>query len=162
MKKLCISLAMLILFIAGCSDNNEMSQYQRQIKIEKSKIAVEEYTAAVKQAENNDPAGFLKLYKMAKDDATYTVEYSKVAEDELFLLLYSKPELWIKTFARVDLSEFKSFVKGIEVSRFPEGVESNEQFREKIFIRLEKIKGNAKEIELIDYIFGLYNQKRQQ
>ncbi len=58
------------------------------------------------------------------------------------------------------MEKFKDFVKGIEVSRFPAGIASEEQFKEAIFNKLEKIKGDKKEMELVDYILSLYNRKR--
>ncbi len=143
--------------VSGCKD---VSSEQRQREIERSKFAAKEYAVAVKQANNNEPTGFLKLYEIARNDDIYTTEYSEVAEEELFLLLYSKTTLWVKTFSEVDFEEFKAFVKGIEVSRLPKGVVSEEQFKEDIFNKLGKIKGDKKEMKVIDYILGLYNRKR--
>jgi hypothetical protein len=162
MKKIYLSL-FIIVIIASSSSGKEINSDQRQREIEQSKFAAKAYAVAVKRAESGDPAGFLKLYEIATDDMTYTVEYSEVANDKLHHLLYSKTELWIKTFAKTDLEKFKSYLKwsGIDVSEFPAGITSEEQFRETIFLKMERIKGGKKETELIDYIFRLYNRKRR-
>ena len=123
-------------------------------------FAGKEYAFASKQADNNDSAGYLKLYEMAKNDNNvYPTDWSEVAQEKIFLLLYSNAELWVRTFSKVDQEKFKDFAKGIEVSQNPKGV-SDEQFKETIFHNLEKIKGDKKEMELVDYILGLYNRKR--
>lgn len=119
------------------------------------------YTSAAKQADNNEPAGYLKLYEMATDDNDiYPTDWQEVAHEKVILLLYSNTELWVKTFSKVDSRKFKDRVKGIGVSQYPEGVSSDEQFMETIFHNLGKIRGNEKEMELVDYILGLYNRKR--
>jgi hypothetical protein len=161
MRKITLGLVVFVLFACSCSSGKEISPEQRQREIDQSKKASQAYAAAVKRAEADDPAGFLKLYEIATDDMTYTVEYSEVAQEKLYLLLYSKTALWIKTFSKVDLEKFNAFVKGIEVSQLPAGVASDEQFKETILSKLEKMKGDKKEMELIDHILGLYNRKRQ-
>jgi hypothetical protein len=158
MKKIWLIIVLFIVVVSGCQD---IGPEQRQREIERSKFASKECGNAIKQANNNDPAGFLKLYEIARNDDIYTAEYSEVAAEEINYLLYSKTELWIKTFSKIDLNEFKSYFKGIEVTELPKGVTSEEQFEEEIFINLRKIKGDKKEIELIDYILGLYNVKRR-
>jgi hypothetical protein len=160
MKKKWLIVALFIVVVTGCK---EISPVQKQREIKRAEFAATEYAAAAKRADNNDPVGYLKLYEIARDDDNiYTTDYSEVAEEKLFLLLYSHPELWLKTFSKVDLKKFKDFVKGIEVSRSarPEGV-SNERFRETILKNLEKIKGDKREMELVDYILGLYGRKRR-
>lgn len=161
MRKLYLGcFAVLTMLVIGCGESKGISPEQQQHQIKESEEASKAYSAAVKLAENNDPAGFLKLYEIATKDQIYTVEYSEVAKEKLFLLLYAKPKLWIKIFSQVDLDKFKLSIKSIGVSQFPEGVTSDEQYLDSIFSRLEKIKGDKKEMELIDYIFGLYNHKR--
>jgi hypothetical protein len=156
MKKIGYMIALFIVVVYGCKD---IKPSQEDVK--RANFAATAYAAAEKQADNNDPSGYLKLYEIARDDDDiYTTEYSEVAEEKLFLLLYSNTELWVKIFSKVDLEKFKDFVKGIEVTQLPKGV-SEEQFKETIFNNLGKIKGDKKEIELIDYILGLYNRKRR-
>lgn len=164
MGKIYLSIFIIVIFAgSNSSSGKEINAGQRQREIEQSEFAAKAYDAAVKRAESGDPAGFLKLYEIATDDMTYTVEYSEVANDKLHHLLYSKTELWIKTFAKTDSEKLKSYLKwsGIDVSEFPAGITSEEQFRETIFLKMERIKGGNKETELIDYIFGLYNRKRR-
>lgn len=156
MRKICIVIV-LFFAITGCK---EISPEQRQREIERTRAASRAYDAAVLQANNNDPAGFLKLYEIANNADIYTAEYSAVAEENIYLLLFAKTELWIKTFSKLDLQKLKTFVKGIEVSRLPQGVVSEEQFKETIFTKLKKIRGDKREMELVDYILDLYGQKR--
>ena len=162
MRKIYYDLFIFVLIATSCSSGKEISPDQRQREIEQSKFASEEYAVAVKRAENHDPAGFLKLYAIASDDLTYTVEYSEVAGEKLRYFLHSKTELWIKTFSKVDIDKFKAYLKrsGIGVSKLPNGVASDEQFKEEIFVNLKKMKGDKKETVLIDYILGLCAQKR--
>jgi hypothetical protein len=160
MKKIWLILALFIVVANGCkvSEPEPSPEYMKKVQ-----LVVKEYNAAIVQANNNDPAGFLKLYKIARDDDIYTAEYSDVATETLHYLLYSKTDLWIKTFSKVDdLDSFKAYLKvsGMWVTELPKGVASDEQFAEEIFSKLKKIKGDEKEMELVDYILGLYNRKR--
>lgn len=159
MKKIWVIVALFMVVVNGCK---EIGPEQKRREIERTKFASKEYAAAAKLADNNDPTGFLKLYEIARDDDTYTAEYSEVASEQLNYLLYSKTEMWIKTFSKIDLEEFKSYLKasGIGVTELPKGVASYEQFEEVIFTKLRKIKGDKKEMELIDYILRLYGRKR--
>lgn len=160
MKKTCLTMVLFILVVTGCK---EINPEQKQQEIERTKFASKEYADAAKLAENSDPAGFLKLYKIARDDSTYTAEYSDVATEKLHYLLYSKTSLWIKTFSKIDLDEFKAYLKasGIWVTELPEGVLSEEQFEEEIFSKLKKIKGDKKEIELVNYILSFQKNKKK-
>ena len=160
MKKISLIIALFIVVVGGCQ---EISPEQKQREIERTKFASREYAAAARLADNNDPAGFLKLYEIAKNDDIYTAEYSEVASEKLHYLLHAKTELWIKTFSKTDLNEFKSYIKasGIWVTELPKGVTSDEQFEKEIFIKLRKIKGDKKEMELTNYILGLYDRKRR-
>lgn len=160
MKKTCLTMVLFILVVTGCK---EINPEQKQREIERTKFASKEYADAAKLAENNDPAGFLKLYKIARDDSTYTAEYSDVATEKLHYLLYSKTPLWIKTFSKIDLDEFKAYLKasGIWVTELPEGVLSEEQFEEEIFSKLKKIKGDKKEMELVNYILSFQKNRKK-
>jgi hypothetical protein len=162
MRKVFVTLVVIACIGIGCSDNNKViSPEQKLRETMQSKQAAKAYADAIKLANINNASGFLKLYEMATNDSVYTVEYSEVAEEQIFLLLYSKTELWIKTFSKIDQSKMKNFIKGIEVSKLPKGVSSDDQFKEAIFRNLEKMKGDQNELELIEYILGLYGRKRQ-
>lgn len=132
----------------------------RQKEIEHAEASSRAYAAAVKLAENYDPAGFLKLYEIATDDTRFTEEYSEIAYDELSLLLYSNTELWIKTFSRLDQKNFRKLFNGVNDSQFSEGDSSEKQFVEGIVENLKAIKGDQKEMELVDYVLGLFGHKR--
>lgn len=152
---------LIFISIAGCSDDRKIDTEQHQREKKQSELAYSIYKSALKHAEENNSAGFVKLYEIATDDLTYTVEISELANERLHQLLYSKTDLWIKSFSKLDLQKVKAYIKwsGIEVSELPEGITSDEQFKEIIFNKLEKIKGNKKERELINYIFELYKKK---
>ena len=161
MRKIWLIVALFIVVTNGCKCKQEPSpEYMK-----KAELAGNEYTSASERAGKNDPAGYLKLYEMARnDDNVYPTDWQEVSKEKVFFLLYLNTELWVTTFSKVDSEKFKDFVKdaGIEVSRSgrPKGV-SNEQFKETIFINLRKFKGDKKEIELVDYVLGLYGRKRR-
>ena len=146
---------MLIFFSSLNCKKEENANNSSDIQV--SEFASKEYKTALKQAKENNPKGLLKLYKIASDDLTYTVEYSEIARESLIYFLYSKTELWIRTFSKVEFSEFKTYLSktGLGVSELPERVTSDEQFEKAIADNLKKIKGDKKEIELIDYVLKL-------
>ena len=160
MKKIWLMVMLFILVTTLCQCKQEpSSDYMKQ-----AELVVKEYNAAAIQAFHNNPAGYLKIYEIARNDNNiYPDEYSSVAREDLFGLLYSNTELWIRTFSKIDLEKFKAFVKsnGIDVSSLPEGVSTDEQFKERIFHNLEIIKGDKREMELVDYILGFYGRKRR-
>lgn len=155
-KKIQKIIISLIIFVAmvGCSDNTSSNQDIRQEEIKKSETAAKAYVSAREQAEKGNPSGFLKLYEISKDDATYTAEYSEVSHDELLNLLYSKTDLWIKTFSQVNQEEFLAYLnqRGLGVSTLPVGAKSEKEVYEHIIINLNKIKGNKTEMNLINFI----------
>lgn len=150
-----ICFAVIFLLSTNSSESKEISATQKQVEFKKSKDASKEYAIAIRQAENNEPAGFLKLFEIATNDLTYTVEYSEVAHEQIILLLYSKPGLWVKTFAQIDLGKMKALIQDIEVTDLPKDALSDDQFKESIFNKLKKTKGNIKEKQLIDYLLSL-------
>jgi uncharacterized protein YcfL len=161
MKKICLaSLALFALMNFGCSESKEINPERKKHQIEKSEYASRAYYSAVSLAEGNEPAGFLKLYEIANDDITYTVEYRELAYDELSLLLYTRTEMWIKTFSKVDQSKFRKFFDGVNDSQLPEGVSSSEQFLGGILKNLKKLKGDQKEMELVNYLQPLLEQNK--
>ncbi len=162
MKRITYIFYILIFFIFTVQSCRQRDSNQKQQEIQISKIAAEEYKSALKQAAENNPEGLLKLYKIASDDLTYTVEYSEVAGEDLIHFLYSKTELWIRTFSKVELSEFKTYLgkTGLGVSELPEGVTSDGQLKQIIVDNIKKIKGDEKETELIDYILKLIKEKQ--
>jgi len=121
----------------------------------------EEYETAVKQVGSNNPAGLLKLYEIAFEGRS--AEISEVARDKLLHFLYSRTELWIRVFSKIDLEKFKSYLKagGLAILELPKGVSSEEQYKEEVGKRLESIRGNKKEMELIQYILVSYGRYRR-
>lgn len=81
-----------------------------------------EYDIAAEKSRKNNPEGYLKLYKIASE--SNSAELSEIARDELLHLLYSEINLWINIFSKVDLEEFKSYLKygGLAILELPEGV----------------------------------------
>src|SRR4030067_1372384 len=156
-KMLCLMFA-ISMFVIGCKEN-KTDQIQRRSKIIESEKLERDYESAVKQAENNNPAGFLKLYEIASK--SLSAENSEIARDKLNHLLYAKTELWINTFSKTDLEKFKHFLRtgGLATLELPKSVESENQFREELLTKLRKIKGNKNETELIKYIIKLYESK---
>lgn len=161
MKAIFIGVVICILIAVGIvmTIDKNVNAEQPKDEIEQSKMAASELAEAIKQAEAENPDGLLKLYDIATNDPKFTVEYSEAAQEQIYLFLYSKTELWIKTFSKADLGKFKTFVQGIDVSQLPEGVSSDEEFRKTIFQKLEKIRGDDREMELIHHIFRIYNHR---
>ena len=157
-------LLMLCACIFGNSSygNGTLNAAQKQNNVDQSASVPTIYADALKRAENNEPAGLLKLYEIAGDDGTYTAEYSEAAYDELSLLLYSRTALWVRTFARVDKDKFRKFFNGINDAQLPKGITSSEQFAEGILSRLNKIKGDKKEADLVSYLKTLLSHYRHQ
>ena len=163
MKNIQTLLILCAFIISNSSYGNETSSAaQNQKSVYQSTSVPMIYADAVKRAENNEPAGFLKLYEIAGDDGTYTVEYSEAAYDELSLLLYSRTAMWVKTFSKVDQDKFRKFFNGINDAQYPKGITSSEQFVEGILSRLNKVKGDKKEAELVSYLKALLSHYQQQ
>jgi hypothetical protein len=149
----------LIFALVSCK---KVDSEQRQHEIQQSEFASKQYKSALKQAAENNPNGLLKLYEIASDDMTYTVEYSEAAREDLIYFLRSKTEFWIRTFSKVELNNLKIYLNktGLKVSKLPEGITSDKQFEQIIVDNLKKIKGDKREIELIDYILELIKGNR--
>jgi hypothetical protein len=159
MKNIQLIVVLFTVIVIGCDFKQEPSpEYMKQ-----AEFASKTYDAAVIKADNNDPAGYLTLYEMARNDSDiYPTDWQEVANEKLDLLLYSNTALWVRTFSKVDMEKFKDFVgPGFGVSQYPEGIFSEEQFQNTIIANLEKIRGDKKEMELVDHILGLYNRKRR-
>ena len=148
---------LLILIICALVSCKKVDSEQKQQEIKRSEFAFKEYKAALKQATEDNPNGLLKLYDIASDDLVYTVEYSEVAREDLIYFLYSKTELWIRTFSKVELNKFETYLSrtGLGVSKLPAGVGSDKEFEQTIVHSLKKIKGDKRETELRDYILKL-------
>jgi hypothetical protein len=143
-----------LLVIFGCSQDKDDKQLEKERL--RYKELVSEYSVAVERARNNDPAGFLKLYEIVteKDSA----ELSETGRDELVLLIHDKTELWISIFSKTDLQKLKNYLKagGAGIVELPKQFPSEKQFYEDILKNLTKIKGNRKEMDLVNYISELY------
>src|SRR4030065_1692629 len=103
MKKTWLMVMSLILVSTVCTCKQEPnSSYMEEVE-----SVVKEYNAAALQAHQNNPVGYLKIYEIARNDNNkYPDEYSSVAGDDLFNLLYSNAELWIRTFSKIDVEKF--------------------------------------------------------
>jgi hypothetical protein len=148
---------LFILLICALVNCKKVNSEQKQQEIKRSEFAFKEYKSALKQVTEDNPNGLLKLYDIASDDVVYTVEYSEVAREDLIYFLYSKTELWIKTFSGVELNKFEMYLSrtGLGISKLPAGVASDKQFEQIIVNNLKKIKGDKKETELADYVLQL-------
>jgi hypothetical protein len=151
-------LVVFCFFLISCSDDS--NKIGRQQEIEKSKAAAAAIEMATKLTDKNDPSGFLKLYEIAKDDDMYTVEYSEVAAQELVLLLYSKTEIWIKVFSKIDQKEFFDYLNhgGLPMTVLPNGVASEKDFAIVILENFRKIKAQGTEAALINYLTQIFEK----
>jgi hypothetical protein len=148
--------------MVGCPQKNDLAQNEREIRKYQlaSKMASEGLESALKQVEENKSAGLVKLYEIATNDDEYSVEISEVANEKLHYYLYLKTEFWIRTFAKVDLNQFKQYLKrsDVEVFSLPEGLTPAEKFRAQMLQNLKKFKGTDKEMDLVNYVLELYQQ----
>jgi hypothetical protein len=153
-----VGLLLIILFlIFACSDDKHKQSNTQKAPNEEERLK-KEYDLALSQAQNNDPAGLLRLYQIASESRS--AEMSEIARDKLAQFLYSKSELWVKTFSRTDSDKFKNYLRkgGLAVLDLPKEVASEEEFKEEILKKLKRIKGDEKEKELIQFIFQLYQR----
>ena len=158
-KPWCAIFAFMSIIIIGCSDTKNNDTDSKKVKIESERLE-KEYPSAVKLAESNNPEGLLQLYEIASK--SISAETSEIARDKLLQMLYWKPELWIRTFSKTDLTSFKKYLKtgGMAILELPKSVASEEQYEQEIVKKLSKIKGDEKEMELINYILELYGRKK--
>jgi len=112
----------------------------------------DQYAEAARQAEKNDPAGFLKLYSLAEEGNS--AEWAEVSRDTLCELLYNKTALWVKVFSSVESQRLKRYLEngGLAVLDFPKGVKSPEDFSKEVAAKLKKARLTGKEKELAVYL----------
>ena len=158
-KPWCAIFAFVCIITIGCSNTKTKDSDSKKDVIESERLE-KEYPSAVKLAENNNPQGLLQLYEIASK--SISAETSEIARDKLLYMLYSNPELWIRTFSKTDLTSFKKYLKtgGMAILELPKSVASEEQYEQEIVKKLSKIKGDEKEMELINYILELYGRKK--
>jgi vacuolar-type H+-ATPase subunit D/Vma8 len=147
-----LSLVIFALLMLGCGKSEQITPAQKQAAIEHSKMASQAYGEATTMAKRNDPAGFLKLYEIATDCSTYTVEYCEVAYDSLSELLYTNNRMWVKTFAKVDQAKFRETFIGVNDAEVIGVNLPTVEFVGEIIKQLERIKGNQQEMELVAYL----------
>jgi hypothetical protein len=163
MKRIAVVWILILLFFLGCNEHEKSGTEEINLNNQREEYAAnqrEEYAAktmknALNQAKNNNPAGLLKLFEIANDDLTYGVYRSEGALEALSYFLYSKSELWIKTFAQIDLEKFKSTFTTISDTDPPEDGSPDKRVVETIYKNMKKIKGNKNEMALANYILGL-------
>lgn len=119
----------------------------------------DQYAEAVRLAEKNDPAGFLKLYSLAEEGDS--AEWAEVSRDTLCELLYSKTALWVKVFSSVEQQRLKGYLEngGLAVLDLPKGVKSPEDFSKEVAAKLKKARLTGKEKELALYLEALLMKK---
>lgn len=158
--KLIPMLMISLYLITGCT---EKGPEQKQEGKDRSEIAAKAVSLSIQQAEANNPEGLLKLYEIANDDNSYTVEYSEVANEKLHYFMYTKTRFWIKTFSTINLDKFKSYIEksGVDAFSLPEGVVSAETLRNELLNNVQKIRktDDVKVKELSDFIYETYRTK---
>jgi hypothetical protein len=122
--------------------------------------ARQDFEFAYDQIKKNNPEGLLKLHEIATE--SISAEDSEIAHEKLRGYLYSKTELWIKAFARVDFKKFKAEFEAtdFDIYRFtPDGELPVAEVAKKVVSKLQKMKGSKKEEQiLIDYLIQYYSQ----
>lgn len=120
-----------------------------------------EYSAAVRLADQGNPDGFLRLYKMAS--GSDSAEWSETARDKLCGLLYSRTGLWLKTFSSVDQASFENYLQhgGLAMLAYPEGIASEEEYSKAVLAKLAKHHPRDKEAKLIRVLQSLLSEDAQ-
>ena len=155
MRRLIPFLFVVIMLSACSNDRND----RPVIKYDEYK-ARQDFEFAYDQIEKNNPDGLLRLYEIATK--SISAEDSEIAQEQLRGYLYSKTELWIKAFARVDFNKFKAEFEStdFDIYRFtPDGELPVTEVAKKVVNKLQKIKGSKKEEQvLIDYLIAYYSE----
>jgi hypothetical protein len=145
----------LLVIIAGCPDQKERD------KIANFDDAKErqEWRIAQEQIKNDNQAGLLKLWEIATE--SISAENSEIASEQVHGYLYSKPELWIRTFSTLEFAKFKKDFEAsdIDTYRFTrDGELPIAVVARKVVPDLKKMKGkNQQEQVLIDYLIVYYS-----
>ena len=108
----------LLLLISSCSDQKAVDsasiKYENLKKEKEAKLKEEkeldrkeakELSKGIKLAQNNKPEGLIRIYKVAS--TTISAENQEIAESTLRDHFLNKTDLWIKTFAAVDINKLK-------------------------------------------------------
>jgi len=155
MKRL-VPFLLVAVMLSGCPNDRTGDSAS---KYDASK-AGREFESAYDQIKKDNPEGLLKLYKIANESAS--AEDSEIAEEQLRSYLYSKTELWIRAFAKVDFHKFKQNFEHTEfdIYRFtPDGELPVAVVARKVVDKLKKMKAqNDKEQILINYLIAYYGK----
>ncbi len=110
------------------------------------------YNAAIKMLGEDPEDGLLEIYRIASKSAS--AEISEIARDELCSQLYQKPELWVKTFSKVEPSEFEKYLDqgGLSPIDFPAGIDSQRKFSEVVRGKLKTIRWSSQTRVFADMI----------
>jgi hypothetical protein len=115
--KLAVLLIAIAIVLPSCS--NDKTSNPAAYDANKAR---HDFEFAYDQIDKNNPEGLLKLYAIATE--SISAEDSEIAHEQLRGYLYSKTELWIRTFAKVDFKKFKAEFEttDFDIYRFtPEG-----------------------------------------
>lgn len=148
---------LLMMLFSAC--NNNPTPPKPKASLGNSENIAKEYDIAAKRADENNPKGFLEIYRISSEGKS--AEISEIARDKLCWLLYKKEELWIKTFSKIDFSEFKKYLEsgGLAPIDLPNGIASQEQYLINIQDKLKSNTWNGEEQKLVDYILSLKVQQ---
>lgn len=155
MKQITI-LLIFILLLASCQNEKKDKQDANYDAIVSKTL--QDFKLASEQIKKDNPGGLLKLWEIATESTS--AEYSEIAAEEVRGYLYSKTELWIGAFSKVDFSKFKKEFESIDfdIYRFtPDGELPVTVVAKKVVEKLKKMKGkNHQEQVLIDYLITYY------
>jgi hypothetical protein len=145
---------LFIFLLGGCQSDRKANDTAKYDPIK----AHQDFQLAYDQIKNNDPYGLLKLYEIETE--SLSAEDSEIAAEQLRGYLYSKTELWVRAFAKVDFTKFREEFEStdFDIYRFtPEGELPVAVVAKKVVQKLKKMKGkNQQEQVLIDYLITYY------
>ena len=149
---------LFFIFAAGCNDKkNTVNDDKKIVNVPRyghdTTEILHDFELAENEIKKNNPAGLLKLWRIATE--SISAEYSEIASEEIISYLYSKPKLWIKAFATIDFSKMQKWGGWLsnDTYRFtPDGELPVAVVAKKLVPELKKIKGkNQNEQVLIAY-----------
>lgn len=153
------------MFAAGCNkDVNAVNDEKEVVNVPRygqdTTEILHDFESAENEIKKNNPAGLLKLWRIATE--SISAEYSEIASEEIIGYLYSKPKLWVKAFSTIDFSKIQKWGGWLsnDTYRFtPDGELPVVVVAKKLIPELKKMKWKSQnEQVLIAYLLEQYEE----
>ena len=151
----CAIIFTLLLLISSCSDEKVTNDIPVKSESQKKEQELDrkeakELSEGIKQAQNNNPEGLIRIYKISS--ITISAENQEVANSLLREQFLKNPDLWIKTFATMDLKNIKKYLRYSGVADLmndpdlPKDIRSNVINKLKFYSKKKETSGLASHI----------------